>query len=145
WLIHKIYKQYSARIAEVLGHLRYKSAHLISSLLVTIINESLAHGIIFSKLKHSKKKGVEHSLGNYCPILLVSSFSKIFESALDDKYEFVDIFYDIAKAFDSINQDILLLGKFEYMEIRGTAYNWLKSLLANRYQIVHIQYTVKSM
>jgi hypothetical protein len=48
------------------------------------------------------------------------------------------IFYDLAKAFDFVNHEILLAEPHFY-GIQGTIANWFRSYLTNRKQIVEIK------
>ena len=54
-------------------------------------------------------------------------------TALDSKNYVGGLFYDLHKAFDCINHDILLT-KMKFYGITGTAHNLIRSYLANRYQ-----------
>ena len=53
----------------------------------------------------------------------------------------LNIFLDLSKAFDTLDHTILLLDKLLYYGIRGTAYNLLRSYLANREQFVELNDT----
>ena len=70
-------------------------------------------------------------------------FCKNFSSAHDVQFAFANnkfscgIFIDLAKAFDTVDQNILL-SKLNYCEIRGIANDWFKPYLSSRSQIVSI-------
>ena len=57
--------------------------------------------------------------------------------ALDSNKLVCRIFVDLQKAFDTVNNEILLQ-KLNYYGIRGTINNWFRSYLLNRKQIVSI-------
>jgi hypothetical protein len=59
------------------------------------------------------------------------------QEALDKKLLPVGIFFDLTKAYDVINHDILLQ-KLEHYGIRGQINGWLKSYLTMRSQYVEI-------
>ena len=54
-------------------------------------------------------------------------------TSIDNNEITIGIFVDLAKAFDTVNHDILLSKLYHY-GIRGTAYQWFKSYLINRHQ-----------
>jgi len=55
--------------------------------------------------------------------------------ALEDGKTVLGIYMDLAKAFDTINHKILLQ-KLHHYGIHGPSYNWFKSYLENRFQVV---------
>ena len=61
-------------------------------------------------------------------------------TALDNHNTPLNIFIDLSKAFDTLDHTILL-DKLLYYGIRGTAYNFLRSYLANREQFVELNDT----
>ena len=61
-------------------------------------------------------------------------------TALDNHNTPLNIFLDLSKAFDTLDHTILS-DKLLYYGIRGTAYNLLRSYLANREQFVELNET----
>ena len=64
--------------------------------------------------------------------------------ALEKKEKACCIFLDFAKAFDTVNHEILLT-KLEYYGLRGIAYELMKSYLSERLQCVKIRQTVSDV
>ena len=54
------------------------------------------------------------------------------------------VFPDLSKAFDTLDHDILL-HKLQYYEITGTALDWFRSYLTERYQYVDYNGASSSM
>ena len=65
---------------------------------------------------------------------IISLVEKV-NNALDSGRILMGIFWDLKKAFDTIDHCILLDKLYKYV-IRGTLWNWFKSYLANRKQYV---------
>ena len=65
--------------------------------------------------------------------------TKILQSIDNNEYT-IGVFLDLAKAFDTVNHQILL-GKLEHYGIRGVALDWFKDYLTTRKQIVKYKST----
>lgn len=63
-------------------------------------------------------------------------------NSLDSKAKPLTIYYDLSKAFDTVNHG-LLLKKLERYGIRGQALLWIKSFLEDRQQSVQLKYGEK--
>ncbi len=61
-------------------------------------------------------------------------------SALDNNQNVVAVFMDLAKAFDTINHDILIQ-KLSHYGIHGHVLNWFVSYLKDRVQKVKVEST----
>ena len=55
--------------------------------------------------------------------------------AIDNNEYTAGVFLDLAKAFDTVNHEILLR-KLDHYGIRGIVHDWFKNYLINRQQIV---------
>jgi hypothetical protein len=77
------------------------------------------------------------NLKNKSTMLACHSFVRKIQEALDKKLLSMGIFFDLTKACDVINHDILL-EKLEHCGIRGQINGWLKSYLTMRSQYVEI-------
>jgi hypothetical protein len=61
------------------------------------------------------------------------------KKTLDDKQLAFGIFFDLSKAFDVINHN-LLLTKLESYGLRGISHAWMRSYLTDRAQFVEIHH-----
>ena len=61
--------------------------------------------------------------------------TKILHAIENGEYTVGGVFLDLAKAFDTVNHEILLR-KLEHYEIRGIVLEWFTKYLTNRKQMV---------
>ena len=99
--------------------------------------------LMFTRLtKYLDKNKIiyEHQFGsqrNRSTTLAVLDLSARITKALDSGNYAANVFLNFAKAFDTVNHQILL-SKLEKYSIRGPAKDWFESCLKNRQQIVKI-------
>ena len=74
---------------------------------------------------------------NFSTTLAITHFREYLQSELDSNKNICSIFMDLAKAFDTVSHDILLY-KLNQNEIRGIAFDLVKSYLQHRKQIVQV-------
>ena len=76
--------------------------------------------------------------------LAVNEITNNINNSFEKKESAFCIFLDFAKAFDTVNHDILI-NKLEYYGIRGSPLNWFKSYLQDRQQYTNINGTLSSL
>ena len=102
-----------------------KKLYIYTRLLKFLIHNNV---IINSQFGFQKNKSTEQAVLNIC--------AKIINSFENSKFACC-VFLDFAKAFDTVNHQILLK-KLNFYGIRGSAYEWFKSYLSNRTQYVKV-------
>ena len=107
--------------------LPYFSKLLEKVMYVRLYNYVTAKGILY-KSQH----GFQHGHSTLMSLLTVQDN---IASAIDRNEYAIGVFVDVAKAFDSVNHDILLL-KLEHLGIRGIALSWFCNYLTGRHQQV---------
>ena len=120
----------------------YRPISVLSSF--SKIFECIMHERLISFLNyHSLLSPSQHGfLKNKSTTTAIFSFLSPLYSALDKGDHAVGLFYDLSKAFDTIDHNILL-SKLDRYGIRGVANKWMASYLSDRTQAVEIQASVK--
>lgn len=120
----------------------YRPISLLSSF--SKIYELIMHDRLLSFFNyHNLLSPSQHGfLKNKSTTTALFSFLSPLYSALDKGEHAVGMFYDLSKAFDTIDHSILL-DKLSTLGIRGTAHKWWASYLTGRTQVVEIQFTKK--
>jgi hypothetical protein len=96
---------------------------------VQLVNHLDRNNILYEhQYGFQRGKSTEHSI--------VHAINYISQAMNDNKYT-IGVFFDLKKAFDVCSHDILLM-KLSKMGITGIAYEWFKSYLSDRSQVVDI-------
>ena len=106
------------------------------------ISKILEKLMLFRLTKFLDKHNIiyEHQFGfkkNRSTTLAVLDLNTRIIKALDNGNYAASVFLDFAKAFDTVNHEILI-DKLENYGVRGIVRNWFESYLKNRHQIVKI-------
>lgn len=130
--IHKGYEKHNVS--------NYRPISLISN--IAKIFEKVIYDRIYSfvqenKLINPKQFGFVKNKGTKDALAFITN---IIYNKLDRSKPIMVSYLDLAKAFDTVNHDILLDKLYNY-GIRGNAHNLLKNYLTNREQIVKLQNT----
>ena len=85
-------------------------------------------------LLHNNQFGFRRNHSMYIALIqLVNNIA----SAMDNWESTAGVFFDLLKAFDTIDHHILL-NKVDHYAIRGHSFNWVSSYLTNRKQLVQV-------
>ena len=127
--------------------MKVNSYHPISILpMISKIYEKLIHAKLmsfFTKNKTIHKHQFGFQKGKSTEHAILDIYASILK-ALEKKQKACCIFLDFAKAFDTVNHEILLT-KLEYYGVRGIAHELMKSYLSERLQCVKIRQTVSDL
>ena len=74
--------------------------------------------------------------GNTTALAIIKIVDKI-RDFLDREENLIELYFDLSKAFDTVNHDILLY-KLSYYGIRGHVLQWFRSYLNQRKQKVYV-------
>ena len=107
---------------------------IFSKILEKIMYSRVISFVKKHNLLYQYQFGFQHGMSTE---FAVNSLVNNIVKCLENKQVGFCILLDFAKAFDTVNHDILL-NKLEYYGIRGIALNWFKSYLSDRMQCTEI-------
>ena len=107
---------------------------VVSKVIVRLVYNRLIEFLTKHNILSSSQYGFRKNLSTTMALLdLVDKLT----TSIDNNEITIGIFVDLAKAFDTVNHNILLSKLYHY-GIRGTAYQWFNSYLINRHQYVYV-------
>ena len=109
------------------------------------ILEKITHGRLYNFL-HNHKFFYAQQFGfreKHSTELATTFLVSKITNAMEREELTLGIFLDLSKAFDTVNQDILLT-KLSHYGIRGLPLNWFKSYLSNRKQLLELSKKLSS-
>ena len=107
---------------------------VISKIIEKLMHERLMHFLKSNNILYENQYGFQKSKSTTLAIL--DMCDKIINAFEKNKYA-CNVYLDFAKAFDTVNHEILM-SKLEFYGIRGIAKDWFKSFLTNRHQKVKV-------
>lgn len=102
----------------------------MSKIIETFVNEQLTEYLSFANLNSKNQYGFKKKSNTQATIF--DMISEI-QSGLDKNKKVVVVFFDLKKAFDSIDRKILLRKLYEY-GVTGSEFMWFQSYLCDRSQ-----------
>ena len=113
---------------------------IVERLIYNRLNKYIVKHNVLSNSQFRFKKG-------YSTYMALTILIDKITSAMDKKEHVIGLFLDFAKAFDTVNHDILLI-KLDHYGIRGIVVQWFQSYLYGRQQTVKfngINYVLKNI
>ena len=107
---------------------------IISKIFEKVIYNRLIEFLNKHNIIKKEQNGFQH---NKSTSLAAFSLIKNITEYIDEKISVVAIFFDMSRAFDFVDHEIMLT-KCEKYGIRGVVLNWIRSFLINRKQCVEI-------
>ena len=120
-----------------MNHVNYRPIsilHIFRKVIEKLMYNRLSSFILKNKILFPMQYGFQEDKST--ELAINALLNKVTE-ALDNKMKSYSVFLDFAKAFDTVNHNILLK-KLEYYGIRGSSLEWFESYLTNRKQCVKI-------
>ena len=103
---------------------------ILGKAIESFINEQLMNYIDENKILTMQQYGFRKNYST--TFLMLDLFDKIYAAKEKNKKPAI-VFLDIKKAFDTVNHQILIQ-KLKHYGLKGSALNWFKNFLSNRYQ-----------
>lgn len=109
----------------------------ISKILEKVVHKRIYKFLTDQDLLYQSQYGFRN---NHSTNMAISELMSDIVKGFDDKKYTLGLFLDLSKAFDTIDHDILL-AKLNHYGIRGVAWDWVRSYLADREQYVEYKGT----
>ncbi len=108
--------------------------HFLSKIIERLVHTRISKFLNKYNILYEDQYGF---IKNKCTTDAILKFTDNCYSCFNNKNFLLSVFLDFSKAFDTIDQDILIR-KLEYCGFRGFMLDWLKSYIFNRRQYVEI-------
>ena len=112
----------------------------LTSVVCKLLEKHIEKAIFKHLIRHNLLSDCQYCFREHCSTvlqLLDVLEDSLRTSALDDNYQLDTIYFDFAKAFDTVPHQRLLT-KLQSYGIAGNLLDWIESFLYNRQQRVHL-------